>query len=422
MALAPASATQTAYVTINSLDRYASPAIAQDPAQQTTPIDVTYTIPGLNKVSTLQVAAFGAQGGSWLQTSTPGVYTNVINVVYNGVTTLLTLPFDVPVNITAAGISIIQTFLRNTLNDQTIVFAQSYTTTTSNNLYPGGFQTYTTTLVTSAITCLTWTSQNGTLGFSRVGTLNGVDISGKFQLFDQLGLGYQVVSGVPTSAISAIGQFAQTLKPFYQGSQSVYYDVVSPDLDPLYPDLSTTASAGQYGTLVARIFPVSNPVNPALTTLSVSGAFGLKSFRTKGTNTIRLRWIDQFGNPLPNKLPIPQAYRYTSANTTCTYVGTAGTGVITVTGTPALSLSGLVAGDKIAVLGPSQVAICGVWTVTAVGATTISITCPYVGTVTGCTIGGPYIIGGNTTSYGGCPEYYVTFLADYGSSVPVTTT
>jgi len=422
MATAPATGTQTAIVTINSLDRYASPAIAQDPAQQTTPFDVTYTIPGLSKVSTLQVSAFGAQGGGWTQTSTPGFYTNVINVVYNGVTTLLTLPFDSPINIFTTGIAILQTLLRNTLNDQTIVFSQSYTTTQSNNLYPGGFSTYATTLQPSTLTFLTWTSQNGTLGFSRIGTLNGVDISGKFQLFDQLGLGYQVVSGVPTSAISAIGQFAQTLRPFYQGSQSAYYDIVSPDLDPLYPDLSTTANAGQYGTTVVRTLVGFNTSSATLTAQTTQPGLALKSFRTKGTNTIRLRWIDQFGNLVPTKLPVPQAYRYVSAFQGCTYVGTAGTGVITVTGTPALTLSGFVAGDKLAVFNSTQAAICGVWTVTAVGTTTISVTCPYVGTVASCTIGGPYIIGGNTTSYGGCPEYYISFLADYGTNVPVTTT
>jgi hypothetical protein len=422
MATAPASGTQTAIVTINSIDRYASPAIAQDPAQQTTPFDVTYTIPGLNKVSTLQVSAFGAQGGCWTQTSTPGFYTNVINVVYNGVTTLLTLPFDSPINIFTSNILIIQTLLRNTLNDQTIVFYPSYQTTTQNNLNAGGFSTYTTSLQNSILSFLTWTSQNGTLGFSRIGTLNGVDISGKFQLFDQLGLGYQVVSGVPTSAISAIGQFAQALKPFYQGSQSAYYDIVSPDLDPLYPDLSTTANAGQYGTTVIRTLVSFNTSSSTLTAQGTQAGLSLKSFRTKGTNTIRLRWIDQFGNLVPTKLPVPQVYRWVSSSAGSTYVGTAGTGVITVTGTPALTLSGLVAGDKIALFNATQAAICGVWTVTAVGATTISVTCPYVGTVTGCSIGGPYIIGGNTTSYGGCPEYYISFLADYGTNVPVTTT
>jgi len=410
-ATAPASEGQTAFLNISSLDRYPSLIASQDPAQQTTPTDITYTIPGLSKASTLQLAFFGLGGGMWNVPNTPGTYANVINVIYNGVTTLITLPFDVPITLATANLTIIQTLLRNTLNDQSIVFGLAFV---SNQ---GGFQSYTTSPAASQAQFVTWYSLNGTLGFSRVTTLNGVDITGYTQLFDLLGLAYQVNSGVPTSNITALGQWGIATRPFFTVSPSLYYDIVSPDLDPLYPDLNTNPNANQYGTLINRVL-----LN-ASTSPGYSSSFGvtgyLKTFKTKGTNTLRLRIVDSSGRPISTKAPIPQVCKYLSTNGS--YTGSGGSGVITITGTPALSLSGLVVGDRIETYASTIVALCGIWTITGLSASTITIACPYVGT-NGVTVAGPYNIAGNTTAYGGNTEYICSFLVNYGSSVPVTTT
>jgi len=411
-ATAPASEGQTAFLTINSLDRYPSLIAWQDPAQQTTPTDITYTIPGLSKASTLQLAYFGIGGGMWNVPSTPGTYANVINVIYNGVTTLITLPFDVPITLATTNLTIIQNLLRNTLNDQTIVFGLAF------NSNQGGFQSYSTSPQASQAQFVTWYSLNGTLGFSRVTTLNSVDITGYTQLFDLLGLAYQVISGVPTSNITAIGQWGIATRAFFTVSPSLYYDIVSPDLDPLYPDLNTNPNANQYGTLVNRVL-----LNASTSPGGFSSQYGvtgyLKTFKTKGTNTLRLRIVDSSGRPISTKAPIPQVCKYFSNS--ASYTGSAGSGVITVTGTPALSLSGLVVGDRIETYSSTQIALCGIWTITGLSTSTITITCPYVGT-TAINVAGPYNIAGNTTAYGGNTEYSCTFLVNYGSSVPVTTT
>jgi hypothetical protein len=416
-ALVPASETQTAILTINSLDRYASLDIARDPAQQTTPTDITFTIPGLEKVTSLQFNSITMTPSPGYVSSSPTMNANVINVIYNGVTTMMTLPFDC-LSVTAN--TQLTSFVNKlkAVTDSTVQFAFMFASG------GGGFQSYTTAPGTSGMNFYCWTSNLGTLGFSRVTTLNGVDITGYVQLFDILGLAYQNVAGVPTSQISAIGQWAQST---YSGNYNLSTNpfvlpgisIVSPNLDPVYPDM-TTSTKTQYGTLICKpnnAFYTTN-LGPANNIIPLTSS--IKSFKPNG-NKLRIRWLDAIGNIFPPKLPIPQVCKYVNSGAN-TYVGSAGSGVITMAGTaPALSLSGLVVGNYIETFNGSAIGVCGVWLITAITSTTITIACPYVGTVA-VTLAGPYVIGGNTLGYGGTGEYVMSFLINYGpTNVPVTT-
>jgi hypothetical protein len=406
------------------MDRYASLDIARDPAQQTTVTDITYTIPGLEKVKSLQLVAFYQAQNSALGWSSPSVPTNVINVIYNGVTKLLVLPYDaVYLYSTLLGF-VLPVFLR----DNSVNF-------TSQPFQAGGysFQTYITTPNASPLRYSAWKSNVGTLGFSRVTTYNGVDISGQTQLFDLLGMGYQTVSGVVVSQVAAIGQWASGTSPGFSADYTnfspAFQTIASPDLDPLYPDLTTSATLSSIGTIIARNL-ATGLSNTAYNTTSAlgSGTGLLKSLRTNGKNTLRIRLGDTNGNPLPTIPKIPAVMRYVSQTGSSTLVGSGTTAVITVAGTPAFSLSGIVAGDSIAVFtsvsSATGIAVNGVYTVTGVTSNTVTISfgtqTTFTGTATTTTIGGPFNAGG-VSSVGGIAEYIATFVVDYGTNVPVIT-
>ena len=420
MAVVPASGTQTAFLTINSLDRYASLDISRDPAQQTSPTDITFTIPGLEKVKSIQLINYNAQVSPGLCAASPATYLNVINVIYNGVTKLLVLPYDSLTNTNNSMFYTLPVFLR----DSTVSFFLAPFNVPSNGV---GFGTYATAPGVTNLAYATWRSNVGTLGFSRVTTYNGVDISGKTQLFDILNLGYQTVSGVGVSQVSAIGQWASATLPYYPNIYNTgifpFLTLSSPDLDPLYPDLSTSATLSSLGTIIQRNQSTSfNPANYSNIS-SLGSGNDLKSFRTKGKNTLRIRMGDTNGNPLPPSVTIPAVMRYVSQTNQCTLVGSGTTAVITVAGTPALTLSGIVAGNSIAVFS-STIAIPGVFTVTGVTSNTVTISfgtqTTFTGTQTAVTIGGPVNVGG-VSSVGGLGEYILTFAVDYGTDVPVIT-
>jgi len=420
MATIPASGTQTAFLTINSMDRYASLDIARDPAQQTTVTDITYTIPGLEKVKSLQLVAFYQAQNSGLGWNSPSVPTNVINVIYNGVTKLLVLPYDASYSFTTQLTQVLPVFLR----DSSVVFTpQAFS---SGSL--SSFQTYTTGPSASPLRYSLWKSNVGTLGFSRVTTYNGVDISGQNQLFDLLGLGYQTVAGVVVSQVSAIGQYASgtqvNFSADYSNFSPPFQTIASPDLDPLYPDLTTSATLSSIGTIITRYLAPAITNTAYNTTAALGSGSGLlKSLRTNGKNTLRIRLGDTNGNPLPSIPKIPAVMRYVSQTGQCTLVGSGTTAVITVTGTPALTLSGIVAGDSLAVFSSTN-AIPGVFTVTGVTSNTVTISfgtqTTFTGTQTAVTIGGPINAGG-VSSVGGIAEYIATFVVDYGTNVPVIT-
>lgn len=425
MAVVPASGTQTAFLTINSMDRYASLDISRDPAQQTSATDITYTIPGLEKVKSIQLINYTAQVSPGLASASPATYLNVINVIYNGVTKLLVLPYDSVTNTNNSMFYTLPVFLR----DSTVNFFLAPFNTPNNGV---GFGTYATAPGGTSLAYATWRSNVATLGFSRVTTYNGVDISGKTQLFDILNLGYQTVSGVGVSQVSAIGQWASATLPYYPNVYNTgifpFLTLSSPDLDPLYPDLSTSATLSSLGTIIQRNSSSSfAPPNYSNIVSSGSGN-DLKSYRTKGKNTLRIRMGDTNGNPLPPSVTIPAVMRYVSQSIalSSTLVGSGTTAVITVAGTPALTLSGIVAGDSIAVYcaTASATALNGVFTVTGVTSNTVTISfgtqTTFTGTATSITIAGPVNAGG-VTSAGGIGEYILTFAVDYGTNVPVIT-
>ena len=99
---APQSAIQygpvTSIIYINSLDRYSNGVPPPAGSNQTTATDITFPMPGLANIATVQVAASTLANNWWNQVAnnqySAAFYTNIVNLVdlTTGTTYLITIP------------------------------------------------------------------------------------------------------------------------------------------------------------------------------------------------------------------------------------------------------------------------------------------------------------------------------------------
>ena len=308
------------YLTLNSEDRYPGSITPRDPSLQTTATNITYSIPGLSSISTLQLVNFQVAAGQWNETVRAENYTNVINVIDYSIpsTFLITIPSgqlvsNLPGNTLNAYIREQLGDLAATQGSYPLTFTWSASGQTGaydfvNNIaasLPGSLCWYTGNGSTSEVPGVGTSNHN--FGFAPVSSINGVNIGGYRQLYDMLGLVGGSVSSVggvktqfgggilpQTSNWGSAGFGGAPVQPYW----TKFIDIASPQLaSSSDASSSSTAPAG----LLARM-PVAAT---AVWSLTGGTTAVLNSLQTPkvlsvppGLSSLTVQMYDDKGRPL----------------------------------------------------------------------------------------------------------------------------
>jgi len=309
----PAPGSTTNFVYLNSLDRYSNGQIPRTLSNQTTCVDVTYSLPGLSNIDTAQISSFTfsgngsvvAGGGQYIR---PELYTNIIYLVdYTaGTSNLLTLP-------AMYSISLSSTLLQKYISASAI----GYSSASPNILISSPGSSITTGSTTYDIigtgpitSCLTWLDQGNTprhsLGWAPVTTApDGTNIANRRQLYDILGLQGHVPStaGLTYPLVSTTNAgWGYTVELCLQNIfNTKYIDVVSPQLQNFASDVSSGPNPPS--NLIQRVTPISYSGNLVANTLPTAKVMKV----VPGSSNIQIRMLDDTGTLLPTRWsqPIP---------------------------------------------------------------------------------------------------------------------
>ena len=295
---------------INSMDRYSNGVPPPAASNQTTCTDVTYSVPGLANMATVQFASIGINPSWWDQVASnafsPAFYTNIVNLVdYTaGRTYLVTIP---------AGIQNIGTLLTNFPN---YVKASGFggTAAASASINIGISSTSSAPYDPISSPAGSWwyfydlrvPASPNSLGWSRVTTApDGTNISNRRQLFDLLGLAGHVPSLAGVAGVQGSGY---TTVPYANLSSQLvspirYMDLISPQITQFAYDVNSYSNASS--NFIAR-FGVSVGLNS-----TVQGSAGVTGKVLKvvpGSTSLRLQFVDDQQNPIPTNFPVPIPY------------------------------------------------------------------------------------------------------------------
>ena len=312
-----ASLVPRGYLTLNSEDRYPGGLIPRDPSLQTTATDITFSIPALSSITSLQLVNLQVAAGAWNGVVRAENYTNVINVIdYNIPSTfLITIPSGAPGTIFTGGT--FTSYVRQQLGDP---FATQgsfpYINSWGSNGASGAYD-FVNGGSTSLPNTLTWFTSNGyqgtvssgtysnhNFGFAPVSSINGINIGGYRQLYDILGLAGHVSSvGALTTYSAAPNQTSNLGSIGYGGSPVQNYwtkfiDIVSPQLIG-QPDLSSSPTAPS--GLIARITPANaSAFNLSTGATTITNTLSMPKIMTipSGLSTLTIRMYDDKGRPL----------------------------------------------------------------------------------------------------------------------------
>jgi len=297
----------TSIITVSSLDRYSNGVPPPAGSNQTTCSDITFPMPGLSNMATLQMVSVIPTGQSWWnQVSNNAVsaafYTNIINLV--DLTTGQTFLITIPEGTQSSG----------TLVNQLGIYVRA--STYGGSAAAGiNFSTAASTAVNSIYepisgpSALWWiwydsgraAGTQHSFGWSRVTTApDGTNIANRRQLFDILGL----AGHVPSVAGLGLPGAGYTTIPFTIAAGNVagpvrYIDFISPQLTNFAPDVNTNSNASS--NTIQRF------TGTVLTSTNYPGA-GITGKVMKvapGTTSLRIQIVDDQQNPIPTNFPAP---------------------------------------------------------------------------------------------------------------------
>jgi hypothetical protein len=310
---APQSAIQntptTSYIYVNSLDRYSNGVPPPAGSNQTTCTDITYSLPGLSNIATVQVSSITPVSSWWNQVASNAFssvfYTNIINLVdlTTSTTYLITIPEGTGPLTTLIGN--LGKYVQASAFGGTANGTLSFTTSASVN---GTYPTYDPSGLSG--TFWVWgdtarASSQHSFGWSRVTTApDGTNIANRRQLFDLLGLAGHVpsVAGLPisTGAGYTTIPFNPTAGPL-QGPIR-FMDMISPQITNFAPDVNSCATASS--NAIGRYAGVG--INASQ--FAAAGTTGKVMKVAPGSTSLRLQLVDDQQNPLPTNFPVPVPY------------------------------------------------------------------------------------------------------------------
>ena len=309
---APYSAVQSGPVTsvmyVNSLDRYSNGVPPPAGSNQTTATDITYPLPGLANLATVQVNVATLANNWWNQVAnnqfSAAFYTNIINLVdlTTSTTYLITIPEQ-----TGAAAAVVNNLGKYV---QASAFGGSALTSLSFTVINGSSTTAPYDPISAPSTNWWVWYETGrasphSWGWSRVTTApDGTNIANRRQLFDLLGLGGHVPSVAGVAGVQGAGY---TTVPYSTSAGQVtgpfrFIDMISPQLTNFASDVNTDSNASS--NAIARFSGVF------LTTSQFPGA-GVSGKVMKvapGSTSLRIQLVDDQQNPLPTNFPVPAPF------------------------------------------------------------------------------------------------------------------
>ena len=311
---APVTAIQNTPVTsviyLNSLDRYSNGVPPTASSNQTTCTDITYSLPGLSNIATVQISGLTFNTtATWYNpliqcAILPAFYTNLINLIdYTaGTTYLVTLP---PVLVLTANIiAQLPSYIRASGYGGTAATTQPMSISTNN-----GVPTFDPI---SAFTSQWWTwydtahASPHSLGWSRVTTApDGTNIANRRQLFDLLGLANHVPSVAGVVGAQGAGYTTALYSSSLPTSTAAirYVDLISPQITNFAPDVNTNSNASS--NAISRLATVSLNTNQ----FPNGGITGKVMKVAPGSTSLRIQLVDDQQNPLPTNFPVPVPYQ-----------------------------------------------------------------------------------------------------------------
>jgi len=302
----------TSLITANSLDRYPLGVPPAASSNQTTCTDITYSLPGLSNIATVQVTGASINPTGWFNqinqnAVSPAFYTNLINLINytTGITYLITIP---PTN------SAFGTIIDNLGK---YVAASTYggsavgsvPITCARNL-PASFDP----IVGTNSTTSTWNwfdsgrsaATSHSLGWGRVTTApDGTNIANRRQLFDLLGLANHVpsVAGLGSLGVGYTTCTFNQLNLTFTQAPIRYISMISPQLTNFAPDVTTNVNEAsnefaRFGALALNNFTL------------IPGSIQAKVMKVQpGATSLRIQMVDDLGNPMPTNYPVPAPYQ-----------------------------------------------------------------------------------------------------------------
>lgn len=309
---APQSAIQygpvTSIIYINSLDRYSNGVPPPAGSNQTTATDITFPMPGLANIATVQVAASTLANNWWNQVAnnqySAAFYTNIVNLVdlTTGTTYLITIPEQ-----TAAAAALVNNLGKYV---QASAFGGSAASSVSFTVINGSSTSAPYDPI-SAPSTFWWTwyetgrASPHSFGWSRVTTApDGTNIANRRQLFDLLGLAGHVPSVAGVAGVQGAGY---TTIPYSSTAGQVqgpfrFIDMISPQLTNFAPDVNSDSNANP--NAIMRFSGIN------LNSSQFPGA-GISSKVLKvapGSTSLRIQFVDDQQNPLPTNFPVPAPF------------------------------------------------------------------------------------------------------------------
>ena len=302
----------TSIITVSSLDRYSNGVPPPAGSNQTTCADITFPMPGLSNIATVQMVSVTPAAQSWWNqvnqnAVSAAFYTNIINLVNltTNTTYLITVPEGTQ-SITTLVNNLARYVQASTFGGTAAGFATSFFTAVSsaaNSIYDpigapaGAWWIWYDSSRTPATT--------HSFGWSRVTTApDGTNIANRRQLFDILGC----AGHVPSVAGLGLPGAGYTTIPFSSTAGNVagpvrYIDWISPQLTNFAPDVNTNSNASS--NTIQRLS------GTLLTTTNYPGAgvTGKVMKVAPGTTSLRVQIVDDQGNPIPTNFPAPVPYQ-----------------------------------------------------------------------------------------------------------------
>lgn len=303
----------TSIITVNSLDRYSNGVPPAASSNQTTCTDITYPLPGLSNIATVQVisTSITLNTQTWFNQAANGTpisaafYTNLINLINytTGITYLITIP---PNN---------QAYAATIGNLGKYIAASTYGGSAVGTVpvtCAVGLPTSFDPINPSSVNVWTWfdsgrsAATSHSLGWGRVTTApDGTNIANRRQLFDILGLANHVPSVAGLGSVGpgyTTGSYQPSL--IFIGGPIRYMSMISPQLTNFAPDLITNSNASS--NEIARTGFVTLKENSIIN----GGVIQAKNMKVQpGATSLRIQFVDDLGNPIPTNYPVPVPYQ-----------------------------------------------------------------------------------------------------------------
>ena len=301
----------TSMIYLNSLDRYSNGVPPPASSNQTTATDITYSVPGLANMATVQTLTISPSSSWWSQVASnpfsAAFYTNIINLVdYTaGKTYLVTIP---------PGVQSTQTLITNLPNYvKASGFGGTASASASININASSSSSAPYDPI-STPTNYWWywydlrvPASPNSLGWSRVTTApDGTNISNRRQLFDLLGLAGHVPSVAGVAGVQGSGYTTSVyavLPATINTCPIRYIDVISPQITPFASDVNSYSNSSS--NAIARLTGTGFLTN---TTGFNSGATGKVLKVVPGSTSLRIQLVDDQQNPIPTNFPVPIPY------------------------------------------------------------------------------------------------------------------